>query len=305
LCVVIHWGRLEDTRACVHSLLAQIGVDFGVVVLDNGTGHDLEGALAGTGVRIVKHPVNSGFTGGVNRAMEMARADGADWCWLLNNDTVMETPDVLRDLLSFANAGVATVVSPILRNVTGTQARESDWSLFFPGLALTLADTRGLLPTLLKRMTRHLRFISGTAWLVRVASTRDPLLDPAYFAYFEDVDLAMRMGEAKMAVAPTVRLTHFVSRSTGGSLLKFRYKATNLVYLMHKHGLARRGFKIRYALCFVPSEFRHYWRQPLRFLGVARDAWTDGQQKTVPLPCLVLDLNPNRHHNRDCLREGD
>ncbi len=292
LCVVIHWGRLEDTSACVHSLLTQTGVDFRVMVLDNGTGHDVAGALEGTGVRIEKHPVNSGFTGGVNRAMDLARAEGAEWCWLLNNDTLMETPAVLRDLLAFAQAGKATVVSPVLRNVTGNRARESGWSLFFPGLALTLADTGSLLSTHLKHIARYQRFISGTAWLVRVAATEKPFLDPAFFAYFEDVDLALRIGETRMAVAPAVSLTHHVSRSTGGSLLKFRYKATNLVYLMHKHRLARRGFLLRYALCFVASESRHYWRQPLRFLGVARDAWIEGLEKSKKL--FVFDTIHDR-----------
>ena len=279
LCAVIHWGRLSDTDRCVRSLLAQAAAGARVVVIDNGSGDDLETVFAGLPVAVERIAFNSGFTGGANRAMELAVASGVDWCWILNNDTAFEEPDTLARLLAFGASTTAVLVSPVLRNVTGNRSRESGWSLFSPALALTLADNGGRLAAVLWRDPACTRFISGTAWLVRVAGAPSPLLDQRFFAYFEDVDLALRLGTDRLAVAPDVRITHYTSSSTGGSLRKFRYKAANLVYLMHKHGLAGRALRWRYTLFFVLGEWRRYWREPVAFWRTAIAAWHEGLAK--------------------------
>lgn len=279
LCAVIHWGRLSDTERCVRSLLGQTAAGARVVVIDNGSGDDLETVFAGLPVAVERIAVNSGFTGGGNRAMELAVASGVDWCWILNNDTAFEEPDTLARLLAYADSTTAMLVSPVLRNISGNRACESGWSLFSPALALTLADSGGWLAAVLRRDPACARYISGTAWLVRVTEAPSPLLDQRFFAYFEDVDLAMRLGADRLAVAPDVRITHYTSGSTGGSLLKFRYKAANLVYLMHKHGLAGRGLRWRYTLSFAMSEGRRYWREPVAFWRTVIAAWQEGLAK--------------------------
>ncbi len=279
LCAVIHWGRQSDTEACVRSLLTQTGVERRVVVIDNGSGDDLDAMLAGLPVAVERIAENTGFTGGANRAMELARAAGVAWCWILNNDTTVDSADTLSRLMAFVDSTSAVVVSPVLRNVVDGKSRDSGWSLFCPALALTVADDGGLVATACRRFSACHRFISGTAWLVRVADAPSPLLDQRFFAYFEDVDLALRLGVDRLAVASDVRITHHVSGSTGGSLLKFRFKAANLVYLMHKHGLAGRAFAGRYAAFFVLSEWRRYWRTPAAFCRTAREAWREGLAK--------------------------
>jgi GT2 family glycosyltransferase len=53
---------------------------------------------AGAKLVLIRLPENRGFAGGNNVAIRYALRRGADWTWLLNNDTVV-APNALREML--------------------------------------------------------------------------------------------------------------------------------------------------------------------------------------------------------------
>lgn len=278
LCVVIHWGSVDDTLRCVESLLKQSCRSREIVVLDNGTDAEIGLRLEDKEheVRIIHLPENIGFTGGANKAVELAREGNFKWCWILNNDTVLNQTYSLTNLLSFASNSSSTVISPVIQNIHNAAMKESAWAVFFPSLALTLHET-GWFPAFLKKCFNSKRFISGTAWFVNVKKAPQPLLDNAYFAYFEDVDLALRLGEENMSICSDVALVHHVSSSTGGSLRKHFFKTRNIVYLAKKHGLWNWRFRISFRLIFILSESRKYTKQLPAFWKTTRSAYIEGQ----------------------------
>ncbi len=88
--VVVNWNRRELLRACLESLARQRGVDFEVVVVDNGSRDGSVEMLAaefdgnrGFPLRIVRNEGNRGFCAANNQAFAVCRGP---LIALLNND---------------------------------------------------------------------------------------------------------------------------------------------------------------------------------------------------------------------------
>jgi len=88
--VVINWNGREYLRACLESLARQTGVDFEVIVVDNGSQdgspemveHQF-GARADLRVRLIRNSENRGFCAANNQGFAAARGD---FVGLLNSD---------------------------------------------------------------------------------------------------------------------------------------------------------------------------------------------------------------------------
>ena len=96
-------NRSATALACVRALAAQTAPPAMVVVADNvsedGTAADLL-ALRDLPFRFILHRMaeNRGNAGGVEEAMEMAFAEGADAVWILDDDS-WPRPDALAEML--------------------------------------------------------------------------------------------------------------------------------------------------------------------------------------------------------------
>ncbi|MEO7650296.1 MAG: glycosyltransferase family 2 protein [Bryobacteraceae bacterium] len=82
--IVVNWNRRELLRACLKSLAAQVGVNFEVIVVDNGS-EDGSPDMAGAdfGVRLVRNRENRGFCAANNQGIA---ASHGQFIALLNND---------------------------------------------------------------------------------------------------------------------------------------------------------------------------------------------------------------------------
>lgn len=85
-------NRAATAVACVRALAAQTRPPAVVVVADNGSADDTVVALQDLGelpFRLILHRMseNRGNAGGVEAAMELAFADGADAVWILDDDS--------------------------------------------------------------------------------------------------------------------------------------------------------------------------------------------------------------------------
>lgn len=116
--VLLNWNGWQDTLACVKSLLDKGRAGAQIVVCDNasadGSFEHLRSALsqwpqtregllvlsrseaesgrayAKAAVVLIQNGGNLGFAGGCNVGMRFAMAQGAQYVWLLNNDTEIE-----------------------------------------------------------------------------------------------------------------------------------------------------------------------------------------------------------------------
>lgn len=224
----------------MESLQAQSFTDFAVIVVDNGSS---DGSIEliekdFPDVQIVKLSENQGFAGGVNRGIEVAIEDGAEFVALFNNDATAD-PAWLGSLVKTAgenpDAGIVTgkllLTDKITLDTTGDQY--SIWGWPFPrGRNEKDSGQYDHKPEVLGA--------TGGASLYRISMLRQiGLFDEAFFAYFEDVDISLRAQLAgwKVLYEPNAIAYHRLSATSNKMRVGFtRYHtAKNFILLYNKN----------------------------------------------------------------------
>jgi len=237
--VVVAWNAGDALAACVDSLhtsAQHAGVDLQVVIVDNASSDESVAATTlGAGDTCVRNPLNAGY--GVAAAQGMARAEAA-WVLLVNPDLVVDPEffGALAEVLQHVADDVGTL-APELRYAADRE----------------LVDSRGLtvddvgIPAEVDMGTRigaapAREVLGGSSGccLLRMSAVRE-LGGPEviFFAYLEDVDLAVRLQRAgyRALYVPGAIAWHEGSASTGeGSPLKTFLVARNRRILFRLNG---------------------------------------------------------------------
>lgn len=208
--VVLNRNGRAHLETCLRSVLALDGLTGpeSVLVADDGSTDDSLALVRErfAGVRTLGWPENVGFAEGNNRAVAAVETDFA---LLLNNDTAV-APDALGRLLAAAEGGAAAAGARLV-SWDGRRLDFDGGGASFTGHGHplghggTVPSPGGARPTL---------FCSGAAMLVR----RDVFLgvggfDPAFFAYYEDVDLGWRL---RLIGREVLHVPKAVARHVGG-----------------------------------------------------------------------------------------
>jgi GT2 family glycosyltransferase len=239
--VVVAWNAGPSLSACIDSLRESARVaeaPLQVVVVDNASQDDSVTQLGlDEGDVVIRNPVNAGF--GVAAAQGIGRSH-APWILLANPDLVVES-GFLRALLAAADDAAPTVATlvPELRfasrpDVVNCRGVTVDEIGVPAEVDAGATSARGGTPSTLilggssgccLLRAEHLRALGGP--------------EPAFFAYLEDVDLALRLrctGLESVYVPEAVAL-HEGSATTGArSPLKIFLVARNRRILFRLHG---------------------------------------------------------------------
>ena len=88
-CIILNWNGSQDTVDCLDALQHCTYSSFSVIVVDNGSTDDSVARIrtAHPGILLLESGQNLGFAGGNNIGIRHALVHGADYVWLLNNDT--------------------------------------------------------------------------------------------------------------------------------------------------------------------------------------------------------------------------
>lgn len=233
LILVTHNSR-EDLEGCLTALPAAAGDRrLEVLAVDNASTDGTAERLrewhgdARPGHVLIENPVNEGLARAVNRGLARARAPTLA---VLNPDVVPE-PGSLAVLASALDAAPDVgLVLPSLLDANGE--RQPSCRTFYDPLTI-LARRTPLLNRWLQgtRVVRHHLMLDwdhgkeqdvdwgqGAALVVRRAALARPdqLFDPAYFLYFEDVDLAWSMWDRgwRVCYLPQVTMVHRYRRQS-------------------------------------------------------------------------------------------
>lgn len=211
--IILNWNSWEDTIECLQSVFAMNYSNFEVIVIDNASENDSIEKLksAFPDIKLIKNSVNNGFAGGNNIAMRLAMEHGADYIWLLNNDTEVQ-PDALTQCVTRAEADprVGLVSAVVLfheaQDVIQNCGSYVDWN------NLSVCNAKDIGQGLAWEREQSSSFcLWGTALLVKRALIEAAgLLNEKLFAYWEDTDYSIRAIRAgfRNAIAPAARIYH-------------------------------------------------------------------------------------------------
>ena len=227
--IVVCWNGMRHLPRCLAALWPQLPPGAELVLVDNGSTDGMPAWARGAypQARVIVLPENLGFAGGVNAGLRAAR--GA-LLLLLNDDAFAEPgfiPALLGALEAQPQAGAASAVllfehRPELVASAGIRVRRD-------GLALDLWT--GRLAAELPGESQPIFGPSGGAALFRRTLFEDTgLMEPGFFSYLEDADLAWRarLRGWQSIVVPGARARHVYSATSGqGSPFKQRLLGRN------------------------------------------------------------------------------
>jgi hypothetical protein len=235
-CIVLNWNGWQDTLACLASLMIQDYPNLVVVVVDNCSTNDSVAKIAQAypSIRLLETDANLGFSAGNNVGVRLALDHGAEYVWLLNNDTIAP-PDTATKLVAKALAEPqAGEVGTVLYHMHSPGTVQA-WG----GAALyPWVFYRARLITTPHKFGENTALMAASVLLRRETLLEVGLLDEGFFMYYEDSDLSFRIRNAgwTLAVAEDTAVLHKEGASLGAlSPVRIRYGIASTLRFMYKH----------------------------------------------------------------------
>jgi len=218
--VVLTWNDAEMSAACIESVLANTYAPKSVVLVDNGSSPPAVPVVKSRfpNIETVALAENKGFTGGCNRGMERALELGADYVFLLNNDTIVHEFAIAR-LVEAMEQRPDTGFASALLLYPGEDRRVQ----FYRGLiqrdaAQHIHPDDGQVFSDPYRDTVETEFAPACAILLRAKALREVgLFDESLFTNWEDYDLCLRFTDAgwKLLTVGSAEVIHAHGQTTG------------------------------------------------------------------------------------------
>ncbi len=241
--IVLNWQRAADTIRCLASLDRLTYPAARITVVDNASGDGSAAAIrrARPATHLIETPRNLGFAGGNNAGIRHALAAGADYVWVLNNDTEV-TPAALAEVVAVARADPGIGMTGSL---TVTSAQPWQDSRPYP----TAGALRGReeVPFLCDggpHAAHAVDYIKSTMLLSTPMLRQIGLIDERFFHYFEEIDLCLRARAAgwRIALVCQSRIWHRIGSSLAPQSPQALYYSTrNHQLLRRKHWRDRPG----------------------------------------------------------------
>jgi GT2 family glycosyltransferase len=238
--VILNTNRKQDTLACLASISESTYTNQQTIVLDNassdGSAHAIRSAYPE--VRIVELIENLGYAGNNNVGIKEALACGADWIFILNEDTLM-APDCLEKLLAAAQADHRIgIVGPMVYHHDEPSVIQSagvilgdNWRSIHLGQN---EEDCGQFP-----VSHQVDGISGCAILVRKDLVEQVgVLDERFYYYWEETEWCVRAKKHGWVIAhvPEAKLWHKgVQRDYRPNPSVTYYDTRNWLLLLSKH----------------------------------------------------------------------
>lgn len=238
--IILNTNRRDDTLACLASLKQGTYQNHKVIVLDN---HSQDGSVEAIRtsfptVQIIELQQNLGYAGNNNVGIQTALHQGADWIFVLNEDTIL-APDCLTQLVQVGTSDSQIgIVGPmvyhhdepnVIQSAGGKLGR--DWQAWHLGQN---EKDQNQFPT-----THQVDWISGCALLVRREVIEQVgMLDERFFYYFEETEWCLRARKAGWRVlhVPQAKIWHKgVQRNYQPSPAVAYYATRNHLLMLAKH----------------------------------------------------------------------
>ena len=236
--VLVNYRQAELTLECVRSLQKMENKAWHAVIVDNDSQDGSYERLCQecSGCTVIQSGENNGFSSGCNIGIRYALEHNASYVMLLNNDTVVD-PYLLDQLLEFSDDNTVTVPKMYYFDKPNTLWYAGGYIDKLKGAAFHFGENE--IDDGRFDIRREVDFATGCCMLIpSKVLKRVPLMDEAYFLYFEDVDYSLSFSSngIRILYCPEAKLWHKVSVSTGkNSKLMEYYVNRNRLYCLDKY----------------------------------------------------------------------
>jgi len=275
----------------------------------NGPAEAFEGSGAPeTPVVLIRTGENLGYAGGNNVGIHYALARfGADYVWILNNDTIVERHALDRKIaVAQMDHQIGIVGAKLLRYQDPSKMQALGGGNVIPALGLDSQIGAGLDGSLATTQPIELEHVVGASLFVRAAAIDSVgLMDESYFLYREETDwcLKMRKNGWKLVCCPVAEVWHKQGASIGyKSVLHDYYSVRNMLFLLHKHH--PRQFLLAFFMIAFRSTAAKIARLQLRRLWFVLKAFGDFFSGVRGRTHSEQELLANREANKPSARSA-
>ncbi|MEK7129800.1 MAG: glycosyltransferase family 2 protein [Patescibacteria group bacterium] len=271
--VIVNWNGKADTLNCLASLakLTTYDLRLTTIVVDNGSTDGSVGAIRKKfpRVEVVETGKNLGFCGGNNVGIRRALEAGADFVWLLNNDTLVDSGALsLANVFQDTKIGVAGSKIYFAKgheyhkdrytkdeqgNVIWYAGGLIDWDNMYASHRGVDEVDHGQFDEMAETP-----FVTGCSMMVQSkVFERIGFLDEQFYLYLEDVDFCLRAARAGFAIVyvPTSVVWHINAGSSApGSELHQYYQTRNRILLGMRYA------SLRTKIALTREAVRHLWK---------------------------------------------
>lgn len=269
--IVLMYGEEELTTRCIATLRRQDYPSLTILLVDNaspnGAGERLRARFPD--IEFLDTGGNLGYTGGNNRGIQRAVDGGADYVFILNNDTEVDPSCVSHLIRSALRVERLGAVSP---KILYAEDRTRIW---YGGGDLSWSKAVGEHRRQMEVDDPHepprldeMSFATGCALLMPAAVASEMHgFSEDFFIYGEDVELSLRLYRAgyRMYYQPAARVYHHEPMAPSPSAFQIRLRDRNRRRMVRRHFPRRQ--RLRFATWFYASRV-------LRFMQyIARRDW--------------------------------
>jgi hypothetical protein len=238
---------------CLNSLFLSIkqikNINFEIILIDNGSKDNScqifkdffkENKLSFIQSRIYKLGSNHGFAGAVNKGINEAKYE---WIILLNNDLTFEKnwfEKVLPIMKEDKDSKIATFFGTVLTK-DGAKFESQGLDFFYSGKAQNISNGKKFTPSTIYDLKSKISVWGASAALViykKEIIKKIGLFDQDFFAYEEDVDIALRLHNLgyKTLYIPSA-ISYHLGGGTSNKMGNFRNRmdAKNWIYIIIKN----------------------------------------------------------------------
>lgn len=238
--VILNTNRRKDTLECLASLQESTYTNHKIILLDNHSTDGSQQAIRESypEVQIIELEENLGYAGNNNVGIAAALEQGADWVFVLNEDTIVD-PRCLANLIEVGESDPAIgIVGPMVYHHDEPDVIQSAGGML--GQKWETIHLGKNEPDLGQYREPHtVEWISGCAILVRRAVIEQiGMLDPKFFYYWEETEWCLRTSEVgwRIVHVPQAQIWHKgVQRDYHPSPTVTYYSTRNRLLMLAKH----------------------------------------------------------------------
>jgi N-acetylglucosaminyl-diphospho-decaprenol L-rhamnosyltransferase len=279
--IIVNWRVPELLRACLASIYRETKIPptlFEIIVVDNDSGDHSVELVRDEFPRVIciANVVNAGFGRANNQAYQKSRGR---FVLLLNPDTLIQDDVIGQTLALMKQRPSVVALGCRLLNGDGSLQRwtggrfPSLWNvachyLFLSKLLALLGHDVSVYLTHDVHRDCEVDWICGAFLMLRRAAITEPLFDPSYFMYGEDMDLCYRLKQAGGTIlyTPAASIIHYHGASMSkqqGDIMLSSLKGLRMFY-SKSHGpgklwlfdaLTVAGFGLRWCAFSIGAGF--------------------------------------------------
>lgn len=296
--VIAAWKAVPFLDDCLNSLAAAdtTGLEMRVFLVDDESPDETAAYTQEhwPWVSVCRLDRNSGFAGANNHGIRQAMQWGADYVYLLNQDTAVD-PGFLREAVALADAEPRTGAVQSLLLLHERPELVNSWgnAIHYLGFGYSLGYKRPRSEAPTKPV--DIIYPSGAAVLLRVTALEQVgLLDESLYMYHEDLDLGWRLRLAgwQNRLAPQSVVYHKYEFSR--SISKFYYMERNRYLVLFQNlrlwsliVLAPVLVAVEFGLLLLAA-YGGWWQQKLKIYAyfLQPGCWQDISQKRYSIAQL-------------------